>query len=385
MQVSSHQTYARALMGEYEEAPLGGRLLDDSDLADVANRVAEMALGKDDEAESQPELLPQTATEKEGSRSHTRGVWRVRPLSGNRVISASYDGTAKVWNLGNDAKPQVLKIYAKDKKNQREVLSLTELGDGTIVTGTANGIMSFWNGANCASKGFINESARSTQGFYSMVVLDNDVLATGACQRPKEVKGNWNHDIKLWDLKNRAKLQDKTPLCILKGHKGGVSGLVVLADALFASSSADKTLKIWDALAQEVVATLEGHDDYVYSLALCSENLLVSGSRDKTVRLWDARSYKECGTLQMPKSLEAHASTVHDVASYQEFGILTASRDAYVKLWDRRQPGRPIKILDTEDSYAYSVTCVADGLIAAGTLAESSRGKSGNVRLWELK
>ena len=43
MQVSSHQTYARALMGEYEEAPLGGRLLDDSDLADVANRVAEMS------------------------------------------------------------------------------------------------------------------------------------------------------------------------------------------------------------------------------------------------------------------------------------------------------------------------------------------------------
>lgn len=378
----------QALIKEYPEPPIG-RLLDDADLSELASEMAELVL--EDEVSSQipreersRELL-QTAVEKEGNRSHKGGVWRVRPLTNEKLISVSYDGVAKVWTPKEKNKPQVL-LNPSGRSNRKECLSAAQLTDGTIVTGIANGTMNFYDGTAYTQMGYINEPKASSQGFYSMTVLGNDFLVTGACQKPKSVKRYWNHNLKLWDLRDRAHLASKKPICCLNGHQGGISGLVTIDERQIASSSADKTLGIWDIKQEGLVHVFEGHTDYVYSIAKCNQNLLVSGSRDRTARLWDIRIKSQCGDLQMPKSLETHSSTVYDVAACGEFSILTASRDTYVKLWDRRAPGRPVKILDTDDAFAYSTCWVANDLIASGTADKASKGKgSGNVRLWELK
>ena len=64
-----------------------------------------------------------------------------------------------------------------------------------------------------------------------------------------------------------------------------------------ASSSSDKTVRLWDAKTGKSIVTLKGHDGYVESVAFSPDGkLLASGSRDGIVRLWDAKSGKEVAT-----------------------------------------------------------------------------------------
>lgn len=377
--------YKSALLREYDDLFRGQLLEDESssiDLDGIAEDVAELCLEED----SLPEVLPHQAKERPTAMSHARGVWRVRPISDNRFVSASYDGTAKVWNPKNDkSKPHVLFGGFKSPK-RKECLSVAQLTDGTIITGFANGTMKLWDGKTYDSKGFIKEPDNQRFGFYSMTPMKENRLATGACQKPNKSEIKWNHVIKLWNLQDCNQLAKKSPECVLKGHTGGISEIVSLQDDTIASSSADKTICLWDLNKKAASQQLKGHEDYVYSLAECAPNILASGSRDRKVFLWDTRMGSKCGELKMPKALQAHASTVYDVASYGENGVLTASRDAYIKLWDRRNTDRAVKVLDTEDAFAYSVCSVTDGLIAAGTCSSFSKDKpGGNVRVWELK
>jgi WD40 repeat protein len=56
-----------------------------------------------------------------------------------------------------------------------------------------------------------------------------------------------------------------------------------------ASSSWDKTVKVWDAATGACVQTLEGHGDGVSSVAFSADGQrLASSSWDKTVKVWDA-------------------------------------------------------------------------------------------------
>jgi WD40 repeat protein len=59
---------------------------------------------------------------------------------------------------------------------------------------------------------------------------------------------------------------------------------------LLASSTFDKTVRLWDAATGEARGEpLTGHTDHVIAVAFSPEdsNLLASASADKTVRLWD--------------------------------------------------------------------------------------------------
>ena len=58
----------------------------------------------------------------------------------------------------------------------------------------------------------------------------------------------------------------------------------------FATSGADKEIRVWNTNTREVTSTLEGHDDIIPIVELSPDGTtLASGSLDGTVRLWDMR------------------------------------------------------------------------------------------------
>jgi len=79
---------------------------------------------------------------------------------------------------------------------------------------------------------------------------------------------------------------------VLIGHRAELSNCLYNFDcSLIASSSMDKSAKVWDARMNSCVTTLLGHDDEVLDLAFDNNGKrLATASSDTTARVWDISS-----------------------------------------------------------------------------------------------
>ncbi len=90
--------------------------------------------------------------------------------------------------------------------------------------------------------------------------------------------------IKLWDVASG------TVKATLSGHGDYVNSVVFSPDGkiVASSSSMDKTIKLWDVASGTEKTTLSGHWDNVTSVAFSPDGkILASSSSDKTIKLWD--------------------------------------------------------------------------------------------------
>ena len=83
-----------------------------------------------------------------------------------------------------------------------------------------------------------------------------------------------------------------SPIKSLRGHRDAVMSVAFSPDgSIFATSSADTTIRLWNGLTGEYKKTLSGHTGWVNSVAFSPDGeALVSGSGDDTIRIWDVAS-----------------------------------------------------------------------------------------------
>jgi len=75
--------------------------------------------------------------------------------------------------------------------------------------------------------------------------------------------------------------------------------LCLVNDSLVAVAGSDNKIRLYDAIADGVVAELEGHTGTVAVLVPCGE-FLASGSFDTTVRIWDLEAIGRAGATARP-------------------------------------------------------------------------------------
>ncbi|HKX60900.1 MAG TPA: protein kinase, partial [Verrucomicrobiae bacterium] len=118
---------------------------------------------------------------------------------------------------------------------------------------------------------------------------------------------------------------------ILKGHSRKGWAVAFSRDGQrLASSSDDKTIKLWNATNHQLTLTLTGHTKAVYGIAFSSNGRrLASASDDKTAKVWNTQTGREL------LSLAGHKGGVYTVAfSTDDERIATASEDGTVRMWD---------------------------------------------------
>jgi eukaryotic-like serine/threonine-protein kinase len=253
---------------------------------------------------------------------------------GTRIVTASADKTARIWDARTGAELAVLSGHGDI------ILSAAYSPDGTrIVTASYDKTARIWDartGAELAVLSGHGDHVRSAA--YSP---DGTRIVTASADKTARI----------WDARTAAEL------AVLSGHGDHVRSAAYSPDGTrIVTASYDKTARIWDARTGAELAVLSGHAGFVLAAAYSPDGTrIVTASYDKTARIWDARTGAELAVLS------GHRQLVETVAySPDGTGIVTASDDKTARIWDART-GAELSVLSGHASYVASAAYSPDG------------------------
>ncbi len=270
--------------------------------------------------------------------------------NGKKIVTASYDNTAKIWDALTGECLHALEGHTYG------VYSAAFSPDGKKIVTASDETAKIWD----ASTGqCLHTLEDHTCGVYS---------AAFSPDGKKIVTASWDKTAKIWDVLTGDCLHT------LEGHRGEIETGAFSPDGKkIVTASYDKTAKIWDALTGECLHTLEGHTERVDSAVFSPDgSKIVTASADRTVKIWDAI------TGECLHTLEDHTNGVSSaVFSPDGSKIVTASFDRTARIWDALT-GECLRILEGHTNWVWSAAFSPDGKKIV--TASSDR----TVKIWQL-
>ncbi|MBG0814848.1 AAA family ATPase [Planomonospora sp. ID82291] len=312
---------------------------------------------------------------------------------GTRVVTASRDGTGRVWDavtgrtsavlsghegmvemaswspdssmVATASRDQTIRLWDAGTGDVRRVLTgardvvrgVDWAPDGRHVAGASRDlVVRIWDAAS-------GETVRELRGHRDNVIgiawsPDGHRLATASHDRT----------VIIWNVaENRADLT-------LEGHQDYVEGIAWSPDGTrVATSSGDQTIRIWDAGDGRQTLLIRGHREPVWNVDWSPDGrMLVSASADGTARIWDPYDARPLGVLR------GHGDGVWGAAwSPDGSRIATACADGSARVWDPQQRGAETMLFAGHGGTVHDAAWSPDGARAA-TCSED-----GTVRLWD--
>lgn len=135
-----------------------------------------------------------------------------------------------------------------------------------------------------------------------------------------------------------------------------------------ATSSVDRTIKIWNLKNGRLLKTLVGHQRGVWALCFYGRNHLISGAHDCTIKIWNLESG------QCERTLLGHQGAIWSVSQKRDL-MISASQDYSAIVWDIRHCRFRLQLLGHKGQ-----VFAADLSNDASTACTASGDKS--VRVW---
>ncbi len=295
---------------------------------------------------------PFASVEHEIPRGHTGDITCVVfSPDGNRIATASWDKTVKIWDLETGADVLTLRGHGGVISS----VAFSPHGD-TIATASWDKTLRLWDAVD-------GRCTATLQG-HTGVVTAVQFSPSGNIL----VSGGWDKTVRFWNAK------DGQPLSVLQGHQRMVTSVAVNREGtLVASGSWDKTVRVWSREGGPNLASLKGHSGDVTCVAFApTGKFLASAGLDHTIRLWDLDTSKELFVMR------AHTGEV-TALSYSPDGntIASVSWDRTVRLW-QADTGH---LRATFTGHANVITSVA--FDPAGTqVASASLDRT--VKFWDI-
>ena len=226
---------------------------------------------------------------------------------GLRVVTASHDKTARIWDAVTGR--QIVQLNG----HTDAVRSATFSSDGSrVVTGSYDGTARIWDAATGKQLTLLaGHSDRVTSAGFSP---DGTRVVTACFDRTAH----------LWDVATGKEIR------VLSGHTGQLTWAVFSPDGRrVATASYDKTARIWDATTGQQLLLLSGHTLLLEDVAFSADGrYVITASDDKTTRVWDAATGRQLMLLI------GHTDPVIGAAfSPDGQRIASASDDRTVRIW----------------------------------------------------
>ncbi|MEM7032509.1 MAG: WD40 repeat domain-containing protein, partial [Chloroflexota bacterium] len=275
----------------------------------------------------------------------------------NRLATASEDGTVRIWQAL--ATPTQLSMFIDPIKalDYIPLIDLEYSPDGSMIATAGNdGWVTLWD-INTAQKD--DFQANNTQVFNLAFAPDGDRLATASLGR-----------LKIWHV------ETKSELVSLVADTSTVYYSVVFNEdgTQLATAGSDGQAVLWDTKTGELINRLSGHRDQVFDVAFSPDNKhLATVSADQTAKLWDGE------TGQAIRTFEAHTDVVYGL-TFTDDGtrLATASFDRTVIVWDVNTGDKLAELPDSNSKRIFRVAFNQDGTQLA------MAGDSDLVTVWDV-
>jgi eukaryotic-like serine/threonine-protein kinase len=269
---------------------------------------------------------------------------------GSLLASASYDGSARLWDL----RSQPPTALAKIEPGFNTVFCVTFSPDGKALATSGNvKPVKIWDISDPAQPRLIGTlDAEWTE--YAAFCPDGKRLAI--CE-------TLTSSIRVWEFPS---LRELAPL---RGQSGQHMWLAYSPDGRqLAAAGANLCIGLWDLDSYQVLRKLKGHEANTSSLAFALDGqTLVSGGFDGTVRLWDA-SGKSRAVPGFQVQSWIHTLAISRDSKYA--AVMTGSD--HLILWDI-EARRELAARDFANSYDGQIEFAPDGKRVCVTSASVAR------------